>query len=172
MTTRYKYNTATTEQYTPADVIDKVRRVFGGVIDLDPCSSELANLTVGASKFFCAAEDGLKQFWVGANIFVNPPYSRGVIERWAKKSVYAHVEYGKNVIWLSNNGTETTATQCIMSAARLVHFPNKRMKFYCPLRPKQKATALQGQIIALLTYNETFAHRFRAYFKEGVTLDG
>lgn len=64
----------TVEYFTPKEIVDAARRVFGGTIDLDPASCALANETVKAEKFFSIDDDGLSQMWHG-NIWLNPPYT-------------------------------------------------------------------------------------------------
>ena len=65
----------TDQWYTPIEIIERVKLVFGGTIDLDPASCEEANKTVGALHYFDEQQDGLKQQWFG-NVFCNPPYSK------------------------------------------------------------------------------------------------
>src|SRR5260370_10624497 len=60
------------EWYTPALIAESARRVLG-TIDLDPASSEQANLTIKAARFYSKAEDGLSRRWKG-RVWLNPPY--------------------------------------------------------------------------------------------------
>ena len=60
------------ERYSPAWLVEAVRRVFGE-IDLDPASSKEANRLVKATAFFTKSVDGLKQRWCG-RVFLNPPF--------------------------------------------------------------------------------------------------
>ncbi len=60
------------ERYTPAGVVDAVRKVLDR-IDLDPASSAQANETVGASSYFTRDTDGLNMRWRG-KVFLNPPF--------------------------------------------------------------------------------------------------
>lgn len=57
---------------TPYEELDRVRRIFGGVIDLDPCSDILPFRHHALQNF---TTEGLKVGWHG-NTFVNPPYSQ------------------------------------------------------------------------------------------------
>lgn len=61
--------------HTPMYIIDRVTALFGGSIDLDPCSDSLAQEKIGAKQFYSVADDGLdhRNLWRG-NVFVNPPY--------------------------------------------------------------------------------------------------
>lgn len=54
---------------------------------LDPCC--FPN-TAKCEKYYTPSEDGLKQDWMPENVFVNPPYSRGNIDRWVKKCYMEH----------------------------------------------------------------------------------
>ena len=72
------------ENYTPAVYIEAVRRVLGE-IDLDPASRRIAQETVKAKRFFTKEDDGLRQVWTG-RVFLNPPYARGVIDRFGNAS--------------------------------------------------------------------------------------
>ena len=53
-------NTGEVEWYTPVDILDRVRKVLGG-IDLDPASCEDANVYVEGATYYSIEEDGLKQ---------------------------------------------------------------------------------------------------------------
>jgi hypothetical protein len=62
VTPHQDYVSPDSEYYsTPTHILTAVRKVFGGVIDLDPCSDDKANEAVKASKFYTAADDGLAQ---------------------------------------------------------------------------------------------------------------
>jgi hypothetical protein len=67
---------------TPDEVLDLVREVFGGEIDLDPCSVK-GNPT-GAGEHFYPPLDGLAMSWHG-RVFLNPPYGRA-LPAWVKKA--------------------------------------------------------------------------------------
>ena len=64
------------EYYTPLEIIESARSVLGR-IDLDPFSSEAANLRVKADRFYTIKEDGLKQEWVG-RFWMNHPFGKGM----------------------------------------------------------------------------------------------
>jgi len=66
-----KHSSESTEHMTPADYVEAAREVLG-VIELDPASSELANGTVRARRYFTKADDGFAQRW-GGRVFLNPP---------------------------------------------------------------------------------------------------
>ena len=88
---------APTEQHpengylTPSWLVDRIRKdVFGGVIELDPCTTQ--SNPVNALTFIAPPEDGILSDWHGWNIYVNPPYGR-TIAKWIEKALmYSRAE--------------------------------------------------------------------------------
>ena len=68
------------EYYTPPEIIAAARRCMGQ-IDLDPASSDLANIRIGATKYFTEAENGLDWVWPG-NVWMNHPFGRKENPLW------------------------------------------------------------------------------------------
>ena len=64
----------TDDFYTSAEIIEPARKLFGGIIDLDPASHAAANGVVKARRFFSQEDDGLSKPWAG-NVWLNPPFS-------------------------------------------------------------------------------------------------
>lgn len=69
------------EWYTPPELMEFAHRVLGK-IDLDPASSELANVIVGAERFLYYPH-GLVLPWNGT-VWLNPPYNDPVGD-WINK---------------------------------------------------------------------------------------
>lgn len=65
---------------TPDYIYNQLNAEFG--FTLDPCCTQD---TAKCGKFFIPDDDGLMQDWAGHVAFVNPPYSRGNIDKWVKK---------------------------------------------------------------------------------------
>lgn len=68
------------ERYTKPKILEPVRLALGE-IDLDPCSSEIAQRHVRAENWFNAEINGLRQDWCRENrkparVWCNPPSSR------------------------------------------------------------------------------------------------
>jgi hypothetical protein len=77
--------TGNNEWYTPEKYIELARNVLGG-IDLDPASNAVAQSVVRARRSFTKEEDGLQQEWHG-RVWLNPPYSRGLMSAFIDKLV-------------------------------------------------------------------------------------
>lgn len=120
------------EHYTPEEWIERVRDVLGE-IDLDPCSCELAQETVGAETFYTEQDSALTKEWRG-RVFMNPPYSKPlpfVEQLLAACSTGAVPE----AIVLVNNSTDAPWAQSLLECASAVCFLRKRIAFN---RPKKK----------------------------------
>lgn len=157
------YNTGEYEWYTPPEYIAAARDVMGG-IDLDPASSDIANKTVGASKYYTKQNSGLEPSneWSG-RVWMNPPYASGLIEKFVMRYVY---EIRQSTITegivLVNNATETEWFGKLVNVSKAVLFTNHRVKFLSP-NGKQGAP-LQGQAILYYGNNtEKFLSRFSEF---------
>jgi len=58
---------------SPPELIATTASFFGGEIDLDPASSEQANLVVQSKRIFTWRENGLNQEWKAKNVYLFPP---------------------------------------------------------------------------------------------------
>ena len=138
------HNSGENEWYTPPDIIERARRAMGG-IDLDPASSELANVSVKAATYFTGEQDGLAQEWRG-RVWMNPPYAQPLCAQFCEQ-ITARYKQGKvsQACVLVNNATETAWFQPMLAAATAVCFPAGRVKF---VGVKGNAgSPLQGQAI-------------------------
>lgn len=119
--------------YTPAEWIARVRAVLGE-IDLDPASSDFANVAVGAAQYFTKADDGLRHDWHG-RVFVNPPYSRQLVDRFATRLI-AQYEAGitTEAILLVNKASDTRWQSALLEKYP-VCFPRGRINFERPDYP-------------------------------------
>ena len=148
-------NTGNQEWYTPPHIVAAAREVMGG-IDLDPASCELANENVRAKRFYTLADDGLSQPWKG-RVWLNPPYSSGVIDRFIGYLLdsYDVVEW----VTLTNNATDTAWGQRLLSRAIRVCLPSGRVRFLS--EQGRPGGPLQGQMICYYGPNEA---EFRRVF--------
>ena len=119
-----------------------------GSIDLDPASSRLAQTVVQAGAYLTRQEDGLAlPTWPHQQIWLNPPYSNP--GPWIEKAVAVHQAgvYGRQVIILVNNATETAWFQMLLSSYP-VCFPARRLAFW--RHDQTGLTARQGQAVFYL----------------------
>ena len=97
-------NTLSQSWGTPLKYIKAVKKVFGGQIDLDPCSNGYS-IVYAKTEYKLPKQDGLHESWNYPTIYVNPPYGidkeRGTsIKDWLAKCVYAYETYGSEVLAL------------------------------------------------------------------------
>ena len=120
---------STVKWYTPADIIEAAREVFGGVIDLDPASDDEANQIVKAEKFYSVEDDGLLQDWRG-RIWLNPPFTNGLIDKFVDK-LLAEFESGRVTasIVLTDNATETRWFRKLADSSTAIVFTTGRINF-------------------------------------------
>lgn len=149
------------EWYTPPTIINAARQVFT-TIDLDPASCALANLNVKAKKFYTAHDDGLKQEWFG-NVWLNPPYSRNLIEKFADKVISQYL-CGNiySAIVLTGACTETKWFVKLAHAADVTCFLTGRVKFLQPDGTPCKDNFRNG---SCLFYFGTNTEKFLEVFK-------
>lgn len=104
MTAGRTVNSKNSNWCTPPKYVKAVKDVFGGKIDLDPCSNRWS-IVHAESSFSLPATDGLVEEWDFRTIFVNPPYGadreRGTtIKHWLHKCAHAYQQYAAEVLAL------------------------------------------------------------------------
>lgn len=116
------------EWFTPLDVITAVHDVLGQ-IDLDPASCPTANETVKAKKFFSKENSGLDPKWLG-KIFLNPPYSRGLIKKFIDKFIVeCDAEHVQSAIVLVNAATDSKWFKSLAMRCTSAIFTFRRIRF-------------------------------------------
>ena len=143
------------EWYTPVEIVDMAREVMGG-IDLDPFSSELANVEVKADHIF--TELGLNRQWFG-KVWMNHPFGRVMNKACVQKLVSAY------------NLGEIEQACCITFAATseawfrpLLNYPqcfiHGRTNYYLPDGTKKRGVT-KGSVVTYLGDNvEKFTEVF------------
>ena len=113
------------EWLTPPHIVDMVREVLGE-IDCDPASCNAAQEYIQAKTYYTIETNGLDHSWLG-RVFLNPPYQRGLIDRFISHLVSdaAVTQY----ITLTNNATATKWCQMLLLHSDVVCFPKKRIRF-------------------------------------------
>lgn len=154
-------NSGEQEWFTPPTFIKAARDCMGG-IDLDPASCAAANRTVKAREYYDARKNGLAQEWHG-KVWLNPPYSRPLVEQFCQKLIDSIASGAvKRACILTNNFTDTSAGQLLLSQASAVLFVAGRISFL-DAKGNENGAPLQGQMICGL--NVAFTD-FKAAFEE------
>lgn len=149
------------EWYTPPQYIEAARDVLDG-IDCDPASSAVAQLTVRATRYYTADDDGLARPWYGT-VWLNPPYSAKLIAAFTDRLAAHEAPW----VCLTNNGTDTAWGQKLLRRAEAVCFPDHRIRFH-NADGQPQGPAMQGQ---MFTYYGGAPGKFAARFAEfGVIL--
>jgi ParB family chromosome partitioning protein len=154
------------ERYSPAWVIDAVRRVMGG-IDLDPASCRQANETVRADRYYTRETDGLTKPWNG-RVFLNPPFSLG-LRAWTAK-LTAEIEAGRveqavvvaptdMLVHLADRWFSTLISGCLL-------LPDRRIEFYDPATGRLTGPRF-GVFVSYMGHAQS---RFNQEFRERGTI--
>lgn len=122
------FSSKTIEWRTPADMLDRVRRV--GPIALDPCAHP-RGLVRAAVEWTGKAgnKDGLAEPWKADGlVYCNPPFGRTIVE-WASKCALAQIEDGADVVALLPARTDTIWWHDAVTMCSLICFLKGRLKF-------------------------------------------
>ena len=154
------FNSGENEWYTPPEYISAAREVMQS-IDLDPASSDIANKTVKAKKYYTEAMDGLNLPWSG-RVWMNPPYSSDKIGRFVDK-LTDELPNIEQAIVLVNNATETAWFCKLVDASSAVCFPRGRVKFI-DVNGESSGAPLQGQAVLYIGGNpSSFIEKFSRF---------
>jgi phage N-6-adenine-methyltransferase len=157
---------------TPASIVDAVRDVFGGQIDLDPCDNEFS-ITKPLVSFQLPVNDGLKNDWAEVsyflnrriNVYCNPPFGRSndgtSVADWVKKCAETmNSPIINSTVLLLPASTETTFWhEHIWPTADAICFIKGRVSFQ--LAGKGSGASTKGTAIIYWGTNvEVFIERF------------
>lgn len=148
-----KTDDLTDQWYTPIDIIERVKKVFGGYISLDPASCGAANRVVQAEEFYDEEDDGLKLDWFG-DVFCNPPYSKGKIGPFCEK-VVSEYKAGecRQAIFLLKEGATTAWFRPLRPY--LTCYLDQRVKFVDGATGKICESPRSGHCLVYLGTNES-----------------
>jgi hypothetical protein len=157
---------------TPPDILETVRKVFGGSIALDPCSNE-HSFVKAVTEYRLPVHDGLKESWDYPTIFVNPPYGTDTtrktrIYHWFKRIAEAADE-GNQVIALVPVATNTSHwKEFVYPKAQAICFLSApRVKFYVNGKEDPKGAPMSCAVIYYGSDTNIFAKEFS---KHGVVI--
>lgn len=101
-----------------------------GDIEFDPYSDAIANQTVKANQFR-SKEDDQGAAWPDVKtVFMNPPYSRGSVDRAVTELTVEWRKQKFSAIVLVNNATETKWFQLLLLYANGICLTHHRIAFY------------------------------------------
>ncbi len=153
---------------TPPNLLNSVRKVFGGQIDLDPCSNR-HSIVDARVQYLLPADDGLQNSWDYQTIFVNPPYGsdreRGTrIRHWFDRIAQA-AKAGAEVIALvpvaTNTGHWKQFVYPVATAICFLYEP--RVRFYIGGVEDPKGAPMSCAIIYYGQHLGRFANEFRQH---------
>lgn len=106
---------------TPESILGPVREMFGGDIDLDPCTDE--ENPVRAKAFYSPPDDGCTLSWDYPTVFCNPPAEDRL--RWVRRCIEVGNDH-RRVVLLLPAYIETPACQLALSKCWSALFVNGR----------------------------------------------
>lgn len=116
------------EWYTPPRYLELARAVMGG-IDLDPFSSDAANQTVQADRYFTQRRSAFEQEWgTDLNLWANPPYSFPLVERCVDALIEHRTDIRQAII-LTNAVIATEWAKRLRRASSAWCLCNHRIRF-------------------------------------------
>lgn len=159
------HNSGKVEWYTPPEIVQAAANAMGGGIDLDVASSSIANQLHKIPRIYTEEDSALAYDveWIAKRLWLNPPYSRGLVDKFAAKLIYEiAAKRVVKAIWLSNNATETNWCQPLMVASNAICFPSYRFRF---LKEdlKTKGRPLQAQMLIGFNVDRL---RFKEHFEK------
>ncbi len=169
MTAGRSVNSQSVHWCTPKKYVDAVSAVFGGKVDLDPCSNRWS--IVDAVKCYqLPEEDGLVKSWDYPTIYVNPPYGadkqrRTTIRNWLYRCAQAHEDHGSDVLALVPVATNTRHWKDFVwgKAAMACFLYDTRLRFLVEGRPSAKGAPMSCAMIFWSTRPAAFERVFRAF---------
>ncbi len=169
MTAGRKVNTQSHHWCTPEKYVAAVRRVFGGVIDLDPCSNKLS-IVSATTEYKLPLSDGLQESWNYERIYVNPPYGSDPqrhtsIRDWLARCSHAHDTHQSEVIALVPVATNTSHWKLhVFGAAAAVSFlRDTRLKFMVDGVESKKGAPMACAMVYYGVRFDSFDHVFSEF---------
>jgi len=157
--------TGNNEWRTPAKYIEAVKNVLGE-IDIDPATNDEAQKFIQAKAHHTIDDSGLNYSWNG-RCFMNPPYSRDLIPKFADKFV-RELECGNITegIVLVNSATDTGWFHQLYQSASAMCLTKGRIGFLRPEQSYQVNTGKKGQLGTALLYFGEDIESFVSEFKQ------
>lgn len=159
---------------TPTKYVRAVKEVFGGRIDLDPCSNEYS-IVKAKIEYLLPFHDGLKEEWDYETIYVNPPYGadreRGTtIKNWLIKCVKTRKKYRSEIIALVPVATNTAHwKECVFGHANAICFLyDTRLKFLENGKDVGKGAPMA---CAMIYWGDDYRRFYDVFIEHGAVVD-
>ena len=159
---------------TPHKYVKAVKDVFGGHIDLDPCSNEYSVVNARV-EYHLPERDGLKETWNYPCIYVNPPYGidkkRGTtIKNWLARCAYAHEAFNSEVLALVPIAANTTHwKKYVFTKAKAICFLyDTRLRF---LENGQDSGKGAPMACAMIYWGDNYAGFYEVFIEHGAVVD-
>lgn len=120
------YSSKSISWETPAWLYDQLNKIFN--FELDPCCTKENAL---CPEFFTKEQDGLSQSWANKRVFMNPPYGRGIIDKWVKKAHDEAMDNNALVVAILPARTDPQWFWIYCKNA-MVYFIRRRIRFNLP----------------------------------------
>ena len=174
MTAGRTIHSQSTDWCTPFRYVSAVKEMFGGVIDLDPCSNRWA-IVKAKTEFSLPKKDGLNKKWNYKTIYVNPPYGadrkrKTTIKNWLYKCVHANQHFHSEVLALIPVATNTSHwKEYIWGKATAVCFLYEtRLKF---LENGEKEGKGAPMSCAMVYWGKSYERFFNIFLQFGAIVD-
>ncbi|NQE06170.1 hypothetical protein C5S32_09905 [ANME-1 cluster archaeon GoMg1] len=174
MTAGRNINSKSQDWGTPQKYVNAVKKVFGGEIALDPCSSEYSIVNAKV-EYMLPEHDGLRESWDYQTVYVNPPYGINkkngtTIRHWLAKCAEAHEKYGSEVLALVPVATNTGHwKKSVFGRATAICFLyDTRLKFLENGKSRGKGAPMS---CAMIYWGNNYQEFYEIFINHGAVVD-
>ncbi len=174
MTAGRTINTKSQDWGTPPKYVEAVKKVFGGKIALDPCSSKYS-IVDAEVEYMPPQHNGLKESWNYPTIYVNPPYGIDrkhgtTIKDWLLRCAMAHEKYDSEVIALVPVAPNTTHWKKYVfgKATAICFLYDTRLKF---LENGKNGGKGAPMACAMIYWGKNFQKFYEVFINHGAVVD-
>lgn len=167
-------NTLSQSWGTPNKYVMAVKKVFGGHIDLDPCSNKYS-VVKAKVEYILPKHDGLKESWNYPTIYINPPYGidkeRGTtIKNWLARCAHAYEEYNSEVLALVPVAANTTHwKKYVFTKAKAICFLyDTRLRFLENGKDSGKGAPMA---CAMIYWGNDYQKFYNVFIEHGAVVD-
>jgi len=167
-------NTLSQSWGTPHKYVKAVKNVFGGQIDLDPCSNEYSIVNAKV-EYTLPKRDGLKETWDYPTIYVNPPYGidkeRGTtIKNWLAKCAHSYETFNSEVLALVPIAANTVHwKKFVFTKAKAICFLyDTRLRFLENGNDKGKGAPMA---CAMIYWGDHYHRFYEVFIEHGAVVD-